>query len=119
MDEKEKAQEIQEQAQRKEPAQTASEKPETPEAQAPTGEDSKSPLEEARELSATIKKDKEDLKKLVERQERANADAQIAGKGFVARPQAPQRTPAEQESRDKIKAYGESTGAQWAKEMKD
>ena len=125
MDEKEEAQKIQEQAEREAKEKAAKENAamDAPTVPTPAGEEGKkaepkSPLEEARELDKSIKEGNVEFKKLVERQEKAAADAQIAGKGFAA-PQAPSITPEEQASQDRVKAYGKSTGAKWAEDEKE
>ena len=123
-DEEKKAQEIQEQAEREAKEKAAKDNPPVDAGSTPSSDgegqeeaDGRSPLEEARELDKSIKSGNAEFRKLVERQEKAAADSQIAGKGFAIPPQAPQRSAAEQASRDKIKKYGNITGAGWAKDM--
>lgn len=125
MDDKEKAQEIQEQAEREAKEKAAKENAavDAPTVPAPAGEEGKkdepkSPLEEARALDKSIKESTAKMQKLLERNEKLFADAALAGKGFAA-PQAPRINPEEKASQDKIKEYGKSTGAEWAKDKEE
>ena len=122
MDEKEEAQKIQEQAEREAKEKAAKENAamDAPTVPTPAGEEGKkaepkSPLEEARALDKSIKESTAKIQKLLERNEKLFADAALAGKGFAA-PQAPRITPEEKASQDRVKAYGQSTGAKWAEE---
>ncbi len=95
-DEEKKAQEIQEKTEREAKEKAAKESAAKEEADklaaSKKAEDEaagqKSPLEEARELDESIKERNVETKKLLDRQEKMLADAQIAGKGFAG--QAPQ-----------------------------
>ena len=121
-DEEKKAQEIQEQAKREAEEKAAAANKEvdggsTPASPGEKGEGTISPLDEARALDKSIKEQNAEMKKNLDRQEKLQADVAIAGKGFAAPSQPPQRSAAEQEQRDRIKKYGNSTGAGWASDM--
>lgn len=79
MDEKEKAQEIQEASKGQEQTQTTKE--------VKKEEAIKSPLEEARSLATSIEGYKEELKKLVEKHEKILADARLEGRSFAGQNQ--------------------------------
>lgn len=124
-DEEKEKQEIQEKAEREAKEKAAKENAamDARPAPAPAGEegkeaDLKSPLEEARALDKSIKESTAKMQKLLERNEKLFADAALAGKGFAA-PQAPRINPEEKASQDRIKEYGKSTGAEWAKDKKE
>ena len=74
-----------------------------------------SPLEEARALDKSIKEGNIETKKLLDRQEKLQANAQIAGKGFAAPNPAPQMTDEEIAARKRIKAVADASGASWGK----
>ena len=74
-----------------------------------------SPLEEARALDKSIKEGNAETKKLLDRQEKLQANAQIAGKGFAAPNPAPQMSDEELAARKRIKAVADASGASWGK----
>lgn len=116
-DEKEKAQEIQEKAEReeKEKAAKESEKKQAEKQEIPNV---KSPLEEARALDESIKKGTAEIKKLLERNEKVMADAMVTGKGFAGQSAPVQKTEDEKWAEDAKKRYA-GTGMDPTTEAKE
>lgn len=119
MDEKKEAQEQEVPPKGKTPQEAAQdqkkEAPGVPEV--PSEEKGLSPLEEARSLDKSIRKGNDELKALLEKQEKLLAEARIEGRSFAGQSQAPAFSKEEQESRNRIKEVGLATGANWAKNM--
>ncbi len=62
-----------------------------------------SPLEEARQLNDSIKRHNEELKLLLDRQERIAAEARLEGKGFAGQNQKPREPTLNDKAREFFK----------------
>jgi len=74
------------------------------------------PIDEAKKVVEESKKILEETKKERLRIEKATAEMLINGRSYAGQPTIPQVTPEQKATADRIKALGEATGADWAKD---
>lgn len=79
--------------------------------------ESTSDLDRADAIAERMEKANQEKKELITRDEALEVRKRLGGEADAGQPAKPQRTEAEQASRDKVKAYGKSTGAGWAADM--
>ena len=73
-------------------------------------------VDEAKAIREDIVKAKEELKAENDRKEKLQAN-ELLGSSAGGRVEAPQISEEERARQEKIKSYGNATGAQWAKDM--
>jgi len=77
----------------------------------------KNPIDEAKSVLLETKKTLEEIKKERQKLEKATAESLINGKSYAGQKQTPKISEEELKAKERIKAVGLATGAQWAKEI--
>jgi len=79
--------------------------------------DSENILEEAKRVNLEMRRLNEERLKILEREEKLEANRIASGRGRIGTPAEPQLSKEELESKARIKQIGEASGAEWAKKM--